>query len=71
MTRNLPEILTLEEVATVLRSSKAHISKLARGKIPGVPALPVVRLGRRVIIKRDALFEWLSRQSSGIVVGAS
>ncbi len=52
-------LLTLAEVACTLRCSKAHASKLARGLVRDVPPLPVVRLGRRVVVRRDALTAWL------------
>jgi len=61
-------LLTLTEVAQELRCSKAHISKLARGKVRGIPPLPVFRLGRRILVRRDALFQWLSQQSTGSVL---
>jgi hypothetical protein len=50
----LPAVLTLDETAAFLRCSKAAVSNLARGKVRGVQPLPVVRLGRRVIVRRDA-----------------
>lgn len=53
------QLLTLAEVADLLRVSKAHISKLINGHVPGVPPLPAARLGRRVIIRKKSLEEWL------------
>jgi excisionase family DNA binding protein len=64
----LPAILTLDEVARVLRCSKAHASKLTRGKVHGISPLPTIRLGRRVLVRRDALFQWLSASTSGSVL---
>lgn len=58
---NLPTVLTLAEAASLLRLSKATLSKLARGKVRGTTPLPVIRLGRRVLIQKTALLEWLSR----------
>jgi len=58
-TAELPSILTLEETAAFLRVSKAHASKLARGRVRGMKPLPVVRLGRRILIRREALLDWL------------
>ena len=58
-------ILTLDEAASLLRISKAHASKLARGLVRGTKAFPVIRLGRRVLVRRDALFQWLSDRTSG------
>ena len=63
-----PSLLTLDETATFLRCSKAHASKLARGRIRGVKPLPVIRLGRRVLVRRDALFLWITERGSGSVV---
>ena len=55
----LPAILTLNEVAAELRCSKAHLSHIINGKVPGLPPLPVARIGRRVIIRRAVLLQWL------------
>ena len=52
-------ILTMSELANVLRCSKAHLSHIVNGKVAGLPPLPVARIGRRVIIRRDALAKWL------------
>ena len=59
VTNELPAILTLSETARFLRVSKAHASKLANGKIHGLKPLPFVRLGRRLLIRREALLDWL------------
>jgi excisionase family DNA binding protein len=66
-----PNLLTLHEVATLLRVSKAHVSKLINGHITSAERLPAVRLGRRVLVRRETLFDWLSRQDQGIVVRAA
>lgn len=60
---DLPRVLTLLETAKVLRCSKAHASKLLRGKVRGVTLLPSIKLGRRVLVKREALEQWLSQQN--------
>ena len=52
-------ILTMSEVASELRCSKAHLSHIVNGKVAGLPPLPVARIGRRVIIRREALLNWL------------
>jgi hypothetical protein len=61
------DLLTLGEVAIILRVSKSHMSKLTRGLVQGIPPLPTVRLGRRVIIERDALIHWISQHCNGSV----
>lgn len=52
-------VLTLAEVATVLKCSKAHVSNIIRGKVPHLPPLPTVRIGRRVLIRCASLMEWM------------
>lgn len=69
MTPNTTQhLLTLTETAAFLRCSKAHASKLAKGMVRGVPPLPVIRLGRRVLVQKTVLFQWLSRQDQASVV---
>ncbi len=56
--RSLPRLLTMAEVADVLRtSSKATYAMVARGQLPGV-----VRIGRRVLIRADELACWLDQK---------
>ncbi len=56
--RFLPHLLTLAEVADLLRTSqKATYAMIARGQLPGV-----IRIGRRVLIQRDALLDWLDER---------
>jgi excisionase family DNA binding protein len=53
-------ILTVLEVAQVLRCSKGHASKLINGKILGTTPLPAIRLGRRIVVRSSSLNTWLS-----------
>jgi len=55
----LTEILTAGEVARELRCSKAHVHNLINGKVPGALPLPAVTLGRRRLVRRASLNEWL------------
>ena len=55
----LPEVLTTREGALVLRCSKAHFCNLLLGKVPGVPRLPSVRLGRRCLVRKATLMQWI------------
>ncbi len=53
----LPLLLTTGETAKILRTTKKGVySMIARHQLPGV-----TRLGRRVLIRRDELVEWLDR----------
>jgi len=56
---NSTDILTIAEVATVLRCSKAHVQNALRGKLRGVPRLMHLAMGRRKVVRRQWLQEWL------------
>jgi len=60
----LPAVLTLAEVAKVLRCSKAHVSHLVNGKIRGVPILPSVRCGRRTLVRQQVMIAWMKARES-------
>jgi excisionase family DNA binding protein len=70
-TNERSSVLTLKQAAEYLRISKAHLSNILRGKVPGVPPLRCARVGRRVLIKLAWADEWLtelgerSRQANG------
>ncbi len=55
---HLPFLLTSDETAELLRTTKTAVySLIARGQLPGV-----TRLGRRVLIRRDDLLDWLDQK---------
>ena len=55
-----PILLTPTEVAELLRTSrKAICTMIERAQLPGV-----VRIGRRVLIREDALLDWLRQKST-------
>lgn len=56
---NSAEILTIDEVAKVLRCSKAHVQNALRGKLPGVPRLMHLAMGRRKVVRREWLQQWV------------
>jgi excisionase family DNA binding protein len=56
----VPALVTPSEVAVLLRTSKKAIyAMVERGQLPGV-----VRIGRRVLIREEALLHWLSQKST-------
>jgi hypothetical protein len=65
---NMSHILTLAEAAAFLRCSKSHLSNLLNGKVLGMPPLPVVRVGRRVLFIQLSLEEFVRQVESGGVV---
>ena len=55
-----PAVLTMSEVARELRCSKAHVHNIVAGKVPNLPPLPVLRIGRRVLVRAEGLKAWMS-----------
>lgn len=55
------DVLTLVEVAEVLRCSKAHVCNAIRGRVPGVPKLTHFALGRRKLVRREWLESWIEQ----------
>jgi excisionase family DNA binding protein len=54
----LPALLTVDETAALLRTTrKAVYALIERGQLAGV-----TRIGRRVLIDRTALLEWLAER---------
>jgi excisionase family DNA binding protein len=56
------EILDIRAAANYLGVSRSHLSHILAGKIPGVPAIPHVRAGRRALIRRTVIDRWLLEQ---------
>jgi hypothetical protein len=57
----LPEVLTTREGAAFLRCSKAHFCHLLNGVVAGVPRLPYLQLGRRRLVRKVVLIEWIKQ----------
>ena len=55
------EVLTVREVAEVLRCSKAHVCNALHGRVPGVPKLTHFALGRRMLVRREWLDTWMEQ----------
>ena len=55
-----PEFFIPREVAAMLRTSRPAIyAMVERGQLPGV-----TRIGRRILIRRDALLDWLNQKDT-------
>jgi excisionase family DNA binding protein len=61
----MPEILTIDEVAAMLRLSKRSVYELTseRGKKRfSRNPFPVLRIGDRVLFVREDILAWINRQ---------
>ena len=58
MSSRTPDLLTVPETAEILRTTRKGVyAMVGRHQLPGV-----VRIGRRVLVRRDALVDWLDRK---------
>lgn len=55
---------TAQIVADTLCCSKQHVYNLANGKVPGVPSLPAIRLGRTLRFFRKSVERWAAELES-------
>ena len=61
----IPVLLTTEEAASLLRTTrKAIYAMVERGQIPGI-----TRIGRRVLIRRTDLLDWLDQKRTPSLEG--
>ena len=58
---DLPLTLNAREAAQVLRISKSKVYELAQSE-----SFPAIRIGKRVVIPRDKLIQWMNNQAEGI-----
>lgn len=59
-------LMTPDEVATVLRTSRAAVYKMQeRGQLPGVR-----RIGRRLLFDRATLLDWMGQNPTSSLNGA-
>ena len=58
---DLPLTLNAREAAMVLRISKSKIYELAQSE-----SFPAIRIGKRVVIPRDKLIQWMNAQTEGV-----
>ena len=61
---NTSYILTIKEVAGILRCSKTHALNVIEGKVRGLPKLTHLSLGRRKVVRKDWLDAWMEANKS-------
>lgn len=52
-------LLNPKEARAILQMSPATFSRLINGKLPDCPALPVARIGRKILIDEATLYGWI------------
>lgn len=57
--------LTVDAAADLLGVSRTHIINLIKGRVKGVPKLPVVQLGSTYRIRRETFERWLQQCETG------
>ena len=62
--------MDIRTAANYLGISRSHLSHILAGKVPGVPAIPHVRAGRRALIRRAVIDQWISKQERAQPLGA-
>jgi len=62
-------LMSLNEAAAYLHVSKAHLSNVLNGKVRGVTPVPSIRLGRRVLIRREWIDQWLEAAARKTATG--
>ena len=55
------DLLTLAAVAKLLHCSKAHVANIIAGRVHDCAPIPAVCLGRRKLVRREALAAWIER----------
>ena len=58
------EILDIKGAAVYMGISRSHLSHILDGKVEGAPPIPHVRAGRRRLIRREMIDQWIRRQES-------
>lgn len=53
------DVLTVSEVARILKCSRTHVCNAMSGKVAGLPRLTHLSFGRRKLIRRDWLEQWM------------
>jgi len=65
--RSPHQILTVKEVASELRCSKAHVFNAIAGRLRNVTRPPAIRMGRRKLVRRSSLEAWIETNELGVV----
>jgi excisionase family DNA binding protein len=59
------DLLTVAEICEILHISKAHACNLISGRVKGCERLPAIHMGRRLLVRRESLLEWIRASERG------
>lgn len=65
------ELLGIRQLARELGCSRSHVVNILAGRVPGMPPLPHIRLGRRITVRPSTLRLWLAQLEEKSVRAAS
>ena len=60
------EVLSIGEIATNLRCSRAHVYNAINGRLAGISKLPAICMGRRKIVRRASFEAWKNANEDGV-----
>ncbi len=55
----IESVLTIKEIAEILRCSKTHVANLLSGRVSGAIPLMHLNIGRRKVVRRVCFDRWL------------
>jgi hypothetical protein len=61
---NTTNILTIKDVADILRCSKTHAQNVMEGRVRGLPRLPHLTFGRRKVVRKEWLDSWMEENKT-------
>jgi hypothetical protein len=64
-------VLTIKEIAVILRCSRTHVTNLLGGRVAGVKPLVHLSIGRRKIVRRQSFDQWLNANEVHLEPGDS
>lgn len=71
LTTPLTDVLTVADVARLLRCSKAHVCKIINGQVKGAAPIPTIAVGRRKVVRRQSLIRWMTENEQGARMASS
>jgi excisionase family DNA binding protein len=62
--QDLQAVLTIRDIASILKCSKTHVANVINGKVSGIPRLAHIAVGRRKLVRREWFHQWLEESKA-------